>query len=284
MNNIAVYTDELNEEPDEACQLARTIGLQNVCLRSVWGGNIGLATDENCKKVLAAVKKHGVKVVCLATDNGRVPADELGSPATVTALHRSIVLANYFRAKQIRVNIGLRTNRDTPINIQPKIRNWMNFVVQECRASALVPILEVDPECYYFEPGNLLVALQEAPGWRLLYDPALLMIRRNHDHVASYWALFRDHVAALDLHDYKPTAGFVPIGGGNCQWPLLVQECVGMSYGGWVFVEPGPSRRRGVAVAKPELCTIVLDNYGKFVKDGTAAVLAKAKNKRGRNG
>lgn len=280
MNNIAVYTDELAEEPETACQLARGLGLQNVVLRRVWGGNIGNCLDKNCKKILAATKKNALKIVALATEDGRVPAHELGNPASINAFRRNLVLANYFHAKQIRLYAGMRTNKESHVNIEPKIRNWMNLVAQECRASSIVPVLEIDPEAYYFEPHPILALLRGTQGWKLQYDPALLMLRRNHNHIESYWSVLRDYVANIDLHDCQANAGFVPVGSGKCMWPALIEDCVQSGFTGWMFVEPGPSRRGGVPVGRRELCTIVLESYGKLVKD--AASVIKERNKKPR--
>lgn len=244
MENTAIYLDELSEEPEVACKLARDFGFSHVCIRRVWGDNISRVTDDNCKSLLASIKRHSLKTIAICTDVGRVPANEIGSQSLLNDFRRSLILTNYFHAKYIRVYAGFRTNKDSIVNIDQKVNTWMATVARESNDCGITPLLEADQDGYLIDPTPLSAALSTARTWRLLFDPAIIGLHKPPEYVLRYWHTFKAYVSCIDLHDHHPENGFVPVGSGTTRLPDIISDCLVTGYNGWWFVEPGSAKRR----------------------------------------
>lgn len=270
---LAVYLDELDDDPIAACALARTIGISAICLRRVWATNIGKATDDACKLLINAIRHNNLDVLAICTDDGRIPAGQL---VYNQAVKRSLVIASYFRAKFFRPFAGLKIKIDN--NTDDAVAAWMTAIGGECEKSALIPLLEIDHDAYAFEPAEIGALLERHKNWSLLYDPALLVVRRNQNPYIKYWSLLRNRVAAIDLHDFKIGSGFVPIGVGDCFFTDTIRDCLSNQYQGWFIIEPGVTRRIGVTATRQEITQAVIANYIQMVAQGRIAIASWTTN------
>lgn len=269
--NLAVYLDELDDDPIRACEIARSIGLERVCLRRVWSVNISKATDDACKQLLGAIRKAKLSVLTVCTDDARQPAENLTFDQNI---RRSLLIASYFKAKYFRPHIGLNTPRlpGQEEMILERVNEWMDAIGGECTRSAMVPLLEIDPDGQVSEPADVAAILERQPVWKVLYDPSLLIARRNQNPLTRYWYLLRSRVAVVDLHDFKQGVGFVPAGAGDCFFPETMRDCVANGYSGWFVVEPGVSRRSHPSANRKEIAQAVIGNFIKMAVEAQQKV------------
>jgi len=263
-NKLAVYLDELDADPFKACEIARALGLEHICLRRVWSTSIGRATDDACKQLIAAIRKAKLSVLIIYTDDGRCPAESLVYDQTIK---RSLMIAAYFKARFFRPFVGLNAtrlsgNQDEAIT---KIDEWMDAIGGECArtpaANSTVPLLEIDPDAEIFEASAVTELLNKHKSWKLLYDPSLLIAKRNQNPMERYWYPLRNRVAAIDLHDFKRGSGFVPAGMGDCLIDETIADCTTNRYDGWFVVEPGVARRSNPTMSRKEIAKAVIANY-----------------------
>lgn len=229
LQRLSVYCDELDDDPVAACALARKIGLSSICLRRFWSTNAGRATDEVCQKVMAAVRQNDLKVPILSSDCGSVPAHDL----KFDDARRSIALAAYFKADALRVCAGLASGRQTDLS------PWLKAVGGDCTSLGIVPLLEVTQDSYVQNVDQVASLLSAHTGWRLLYDPANLVMKKKQDPYERYWLRLRGSVFAVDLHDYKIGRGTVQAGVGDCRLRDTLIDALGSGHRARVVIEPG---------------------------------------------
>lgn len=253
MNKIAIYLDSLHDDPIEACALAASMGFANVCLRRVWATNIARATDEACQKLSAAINKHKLRVLMVCTDDGAVPAHELGSPSLINDLKRSCTIAAYFRGQFVAAQYGLHSRMADPKTVSVIIAAWTAAVSAAFAPSGIRPLVELVPDSYHMEPGRLGQLLSGPHQPRLLYDPAAIVCRRRVSPTDAYWSAFGAMAPVVDVHDYKIGVGFVAAGQGDCDLGRVVKEADKST---WFAVEIDRVRRASVS----DIRTIVHDN------------------------
>jgi len=276
---LSVYLDELDADPLKACEIARSLGLGSVCLRRVWSTNIGKATDDACKQIMVAVKRNKLDVLAVCTDDGRVPAEQL---AFDQGVKRSITIAAYFKARFFRPLAGLKAQRPDQA-ADDKINAWASAISGECTRAILTPLLEIDPDAHTFEPADVAAFMSRHPTWRLLYDPALLIIKRNQNPLVRYWHLLKGKIALIDLHDFKIGSGFVPVGAGNCFFEETLRDCLTIDFGGPLVIEPGATRRTGITTPKPEMVKAAIANYIQMIAHGRSTIATWANQKKGQS-
>lgn len=233
--NLAIYLDELSDDPLQACAFAKALDFKYVVLRQLWSTNTGSASDQACQRLAGALRKNGLQPIMIASECGLEPADQLPIPDQAAA--RAILIAAYFRVKFIRFFVGKAVFNTSA---RARIDQWMYALSEQCGRVNIKPILEVDQKSHIFT-GHLVVDLLNAhPGWGYLYDPVQLVAAQKQDPYERYWLVLKAKVSAVDLHDVKIGRGFVTVGNGDCYWAKTAIDIKATkSDNRWYFVEHG---------------------------------------------
>ena len=243
---LAVYLDEVDDDPATACKNLATKGIHYVVLRNAWMGNICDATDTACQRLRQLLNDNSLSVVTIASDLGRFDHLSAVPPAKVDRLFN---LAAYFQAANVRVHIGNHI-RGGPDMVQ--IKNWMTMITDRCLSAGLTPLLEVSDDSAVRDPVQLAGLLAAFRRWKLLYDPAQLIIKHKQDPFQRYWTLLKSFVGAVDLRDFKIGHGFKPVGFGDARLRETVGEGLSGQFKGWYYLEPSLGRKHGSAVTRWE--------------------------------
>lgn len=252
---VAVYLDELDNDPIKACVRCRSLGIKFVCLRRVWSTNIARATDAACQKLVSALANAKLEVAAIHTDIGQTtPVDQL--EGELAAFDRALLIARYFKAGFVRVYTG-RTIRDDMRHLD----TWMEKISTAATNMAVTPLLELDTDSTLQDPADAATMLSRYTHWKILYDPASLIVKQANDPYEKYWLLLEPMIAAVDLHDFSKQLGFVLAGHGDGQWAKTFRRMVDTGFDGWCFIEPGFPRRHGVMPVKHVSVQKALDRY-----------------------
>jgi sugar phosphate isomerase/epimerase len=125
-----------------------------------------------------------------------------------------------------------------------------------------MPVLEIDPDALHFDVAEVRSLLDAQPGIQLIYDPALLILRRVQDPV-TYWQALRRRIALVDLHDYQIGQSFRPIGHGDCGWERVRQELL-KAKDLWLLLEPGLGRLYGSVGTRAQTFAMAIEALGAF--------------------
>lgn len=243
---LAVYLDEVDDDPAVACKNLAAKGLHYVVLRNAWKGNVCDATDASCQRLKKLLNDNNLSVVTIASDLGK--ADHLGA-VPKSQVDRLFNLAAYFQAANIRVHLGnkLRSEPD-----KAAIKDWMTMITDRCLAATLTPLYEVGDDAAIRDPVAIAELFASFRRWKLLYDPVQLILRHKQDPFQRYWTLLKSFVAAVDLRDYKIGHGFKPVGFGDAKVRLTVAEGLSGQFRGWYYLEPSLGRKYASAVTRWE--------------------------------
>ncbi len=241
---LAAYLDEGADEPAAACATLAHHKINYVVLRHVWSSNICNITDRACQQLRTLLSQHNLSVVAIISDMGLVDQSLLNK-IPKEQIDRVFNVATYFQAGYVRIHAGIKSK---VVDDEATVA-WMQMLTERCLSANLVPLYEIMDTAAINEPAAVATLLAKCRRWRLLYDPAQLIIRRNQDPFTRYWTLLKKFVAAVDLKEFKIGHGFKPLGYGDTKLKLVVQDS---GYGGWYFLEPALGRRYGSAASRAE--------------------------------
>lgn len=265
---LAAYTDEAGDDVFEALETLASHSISIVALRNLWSGNVLAAPDAICKKVRTGLQQRDQSVLLLATELGCVPAEQLLQ--TTGELDRAFVLCNYFEATYIRIGLGTKVAHKNQPETAGIIQAWMTVVSDLANKHNVIPVCELTHDSACYEAATIAAALHSSKRWKLLFDPAQLIVRRNVDPFVRYWSLFRSKVVAVDVHDCKIGAGYCPAGQGDANLAKILAD-----YDGWRILEPGLGRRFGGEVGRTKTFDLALQAYQTLI-DGAKTQADKA--------
>lgn len=95
--------------------------------------------------------------------------------------------------------------------------------------------------------------------WKLLYDPAQLLMHQNQDPFTRYWTLLKNFIEAVDIRDYKMGYGNRPAGFGDGRLNLTLKDAIATGFKGWYYLEPSLGRRYGNAVSRSQTLHMAIE-------------------------
>ena len=243
---LAAYLEEAGDDLTSACATLVANKVNYVSLRNVWTGHICQVDDSTCAKLRSTLTNKSISVVSIISDLGLVPPSQLNKTPE-DKIKRAFNVASYYGASQIRIGIGVKSKEAvTPEHIN----QWMQLITSRCLDANLVPILEISEESAVYQPADVAGYLAKHRRWKLLYDPVQFIIRQRQEPFIRYWTLLKSFVAGIDIRDYKIGVGYKPVGFGDAQIKLVLDDSVKNGFAGWYFLEPSLGRRHGSAVTK----------------------------------
>lgn len=245
---VAAYLEDAGEDPLSACKTLREVGIPNAIIRHVWTSNIKDLPDNGCAKLKKILSDYKITPVALYSTIGDTPANQLPS-ITAESLDRTFNLAAYFGVPMLGLTCGLQTTE----RVDTQITDWLAEIQQRSLVANLLPLIEITSKSHLSIAAEVITTLIKFSRVKLLYDPAQLIIRQNVDPFVKHWTLWKQHVGAIDVRDYKIGRGYKPVGFGDTHIVRTIQDAIRSRYTGWYFFEPSLGRRHGTAQTKGEV-------------------------------
>ncbi len=243
---LAAYIDEAGDDLNSACASFVQHNIHYAVLRNVWAGNICEASDSICQRLKETLNKNNISPIAIISDLGKIEISQLPK-ISKEKIDRVFNIASYFKVSYVRICVGMSSK--TQQGTSSVIGDWIQTITDKCLDGSLVPLLEITPESYLYQPVDIVSMLAKHRRWKLLYDPVQLIIRQNQDPFAKYWTLLKNYCAAIDVRDFKIGHGYKPAGFGDAKIQLTLSDAQ-KDFNGWYFLEPSLGRRFGNVLTK----------------------------------
>jgi sugar phosphate isomerase/epimerase len=186
MFELAVFTDDITQDLDHALDVAEEFGLSWVEIRSAWGKNLMVQTEEELDKIVQTIHGRGFRVPCVAAPvfKSRLPGhtgeerghlfhdEERDAPEKQVALIRHAAsIARRFDTRLVRSFSFWRLG-DDPAPLWDDIRAQYEMALKVAAEEDIILVMENDFECN-LGSGELAARLIEevdSPYLRLLWD------------------------------------------------------------------------------------------------------------------
>jgi sugar phosphate isomerase/epimerase len=260
-STLVLNPDELGPDPVPGMDLAVTLGISQLEIRSADGVNALLLPDARLRDIRALAGERGLTVAALAAplwkwchpdaDPGRV--DSFGFPVRVAAgdragwVERAITVAGILGAPAVRVFSHLRVREDLTESLTGD--PLLSRALDHAGGAGVRLLLENEPACTVARAGPLLEVLERyhPQGLGLWLDVANLHEAGTADPGAV--TALAPYAGYVHVKDYRLAAGgsrvFCPAGTGTVPYgellPLLHAARPGLPYALETHVRDSPA-------------------------------------------
>lgn len=230
--DLAIVTDEISRNVEEALEAAAAWGIARFELREGEGARFPFFTSEELQRVEAAVAQ-GARITAVSPGilKGHVEDERRLQDEIAEVLPRSIDLAQHLGCPAVIV-FGFERYAGEPESNRVRVLRAFERVAEAAADAGLIVAAENEPNFWIDQPEASAALLDELghPAMKLNWDPAnlywggTLPTYEGFSHV-------RPHLANLHVKDYDPDdaeAPWKPVGQGGTPWPEIV---------GWVIHE-----------------------------------------------
>ncbi len=242
---LAAYLDEAGENPEIGCATLKSCSIKYVALRHVWANNICSISDKSCQSLRDLLKANELTTIMIASDIGLVPTKDLANISN-SNIDRVFAIAAYFGAPYIRIYAGIGEAID--INVY----NWFGMITERAISANIIPLLEILPGSVVYKPAAIAPLFNKYKRWKLLYDPAQLIVRQSQDPFIKYWTLLKQYIGMIDIHDFKIGYGHKPAGYGDAKLHATLTDANSSNFSGWYCLEPALGRKHGSAMTRSD--------------------------------
>lgn len=242
---LAAYLDEAGENPENACKTLNEHGIFYAALRHVWAGNICNSSEIGHQRLSKILSDHNISIIMIASELGNVNTRSLSNIDNKQILN-VINICKYYNASMVRIFIG-KGEEDSSI-----IESWMYRVSEQFLDNNITPLLEITRDTPVKGTSEIARLLSNFKTWKLLYDPAAIILKQNINPFIKYWTLLKKDVEVIDVRDIKIGRGFKPAGFGDSKIDITINDAISNNYRGWFVLEPSLGRKHGSAVTKNE--------------------------------
>ena len=246
---LAAYLDEAGEDPACGCDTLRSVGITNIALRHAWSDNICKLSDQACKLLRLTINNNEMHTMLVASDLGLVPSNDL-MKISKSDITRTFDIAKYFNSTSIRIFLGTRPSISYKVD-EAIIKEWMAMITELSIYANIVPVYEIMHGSSLYKPTEIVDMFNKFKRWKILYDPAQLIIRQSVNPFVKYWTLLKSYTHIIDIHDFKIGFGHKPCGYGDS----FIQNTISDShtnFNGWYILEPSLGRKYGSALTKSD--------------------------------
>ena len=240
----AVISDEISQDLQVACDLAKQHGFQGLELRSVWGKGPHVLSDEEFAKIRKIMDENGLEVCGISAPFLKC---ELTSEAEVaeqfdTVLARCIAFAKAVGTSYIRGFTGWK--RGELDDAMPRIVELLRRASDILAKEGCTLLIEMDPSVYAYDAKSVAAVVKAVDRDNVcaLFDPGNLIWNENPevsfpDAYETLKPYFR-HVHIKDaIKEADGSATCVKVGTGDVDFLGLFKELKATGYEGYIVLE-----------------------------------------------
>ncbi len=257
---LAIISDEIGQDFDRVCAVARELGADGIEPRGLWDKNLFNLDDAEVAEAARIVAKHGLAVAGLATPLFKVdwpgaplsryspPRDEFragfGFEQQPEVLERAIELGRRLGAGVLRCFDFWRLADAAPFRAE------MNRMLAEAAATAaaagLALALENEFACNTATGAEAAAVLAAVPGLKLVWDPGNAVVAGEIAYPDGYRRLPAGRIGHMHCKDARPASGghagvggwaWAPVGEGAVGWKEQLRALHRDGYRGCISLE-----------------------------------------------
>lgn len=240
---LSAFGDEISNDLSEQLKVLVGLNVRLLDLRSAWGINVSIMTDEDLARVRAGCAEYGVKIACLGSPLGKSPLSAESEPE-IKNLKRLMTIAGQLDTRFIRIFSfypeDSSTNEHYDQYVEQSAQRLGEFA-QMAEKEGMILVLENEKGIVTDTPQRCLAALERvnSPALRCAWDPAnFVQVGVSHP-IDTGWSGLQPYISYVHIKDAMLADGrVVPAGEGDGQVPELLRNLIMMNYQGVLALEP----------------------------------------------
>jgi sugar phosphate isomerase/epimerase len=257
MWTLSGFSDEISDDFDEQCTVAKSLGLRYIEFRGAWKTNILDLDAGQLGRARSILAEHDLSVSSIGSPIGKIFIDEDFEPH-LDRMRHAVEVAGFFGAPYIRIfSFFIRPGAD-PDDHREEVLRRMRALADVAEQGGPVLVHENEKEIYGDIPRRCLdiVTSVDSPKLKLAWDPANFVQCGVRPFTEGY-ADLRPHVEYVQIKDALLDDGTVVAAGeGDGEVVETVRALRDDGFDGFFSLEPhlGEYTAFG-ALSGPELFT-----------------------------
>ena len=239
MNNFIIsgFSDEIDENIDIQFQTLKELGIQYFEPRGINGKNIADLTDDEVMKLLAAMKKYGIRASSIGSPIGKIGIRENFEPH-FEKFKRVIEIAKMLGTEYIRMFSFYIPEGQNPDLFRGEVTFRLVKMITYAKSQNVV-LLHENEKGIYGDTAKRCHDLFDAlysPNFKAVFDPANF-IQCGEDTKNAY-EILSPYIAYMHIKDAKNDGSVVPAGHGNGNIEYILNKLAENDYFGFLSLEP----------------------------------------------
>ena len=239
MWTLSGFSDEISDDFAEQCEVAVSLGLTHLELRSAWGTNVLDLDRGQLDAMKQSLLAHGLRVSSIGSPIGKIPIDEDFGPHLARMRHAAEV-AHLFEARYIRIFSFFMPPGDDPLDHREEVLTRMRALADVAEEAKVVLLHENEKEIYGDLPERCLDVVESvaSPNLRIAWDSANFVQVGVRPFTTAY-PLLRPHLEYVQIKDAKAADGSVtPAGDGDGELVETIRALHSDGFDGFFSLEP----------------------------------------------
>ncbi len=238
--NLAVVSDELTDDLEEAIRTGLEMGIARFELRKIWGGRVPAVSKEEVARVKALKKLYPIEIPSISPGLFKIPLDsEKLEEHRTSLLERSLDFAEELEVGRIIV-FGFMPGPGDDASGGEKVLDLLGEAALTIASRGITASLENEPGPADTSEHLLRIfAALEGTGLRLNWDPGNLFKAGETDWRRGYTLLRKriDNVHVKDAKLFPDGCRHVALGEGEIDWASHIRQLEEDGYTGNLVIE-----------------------------------------------
>lgn len=239
MNNFIIsgFSDEIDENIEIQFQALKDMGIRYFEPRGINGKNIADLTDDEVMKLLAAMKKYGIRASSIGSPIGKIGIRENFEPH-FEKFKRVIEIAKMLGTEYIRIFSFYIPEGQNPDLFRGEVTFRLVKMITYAKSQNVV-LLHENEKGIYGDTAKRCHDLFDAlysPNFKAVFDPANF-IQCGEDTKNAY-EILSPYIAYMHIKDAKNDGSVVPAGHGNGNIEYILNKLAENDCFGFLSLEP----------------------------------------------
>ena len=239
---LSGFGDEIAEDFESQLSEMRSMDLNHIALRNLWGTNILDLSPQQKKKARDLLRDHGMGVSEIGSPLGKVKINS-GWKKEWQRFEKALEMAHYFNCPRIRIFSFYFPKNDPPEKHRASVIKRLREMTKRAEQEGVI-LLHENESNIYGESGLRCKDLKEAipsPNFQLIFDPANYVFMGHHPF-SQWFEMQADYITHLHIKDCKFDNTFTPAGQGDGEFHELIQAVADRNFTGFATMEPHLAR------------------------------------------
>jgi len=239
MNMISAFADEIGDDLDLQISTLKANGVGNIELRSVWGKNVLLLSEDEVKEVKKRASDNGLGFSAIGSPLGKFPL-EGDFNFQMEGLKRALDFAAILEAPYIRMFSFFMPEGQDPAQHRSQVIDWLSQMIREAEKTTII-LAHENEKGIYGDTGNRCLDLYttlQSKSFTGIFDFANFVQCNQHPY-EDCWQKIQPYINYFHVKDALLGSGkVVPAGQGDGNVEIILREAYASGFSNFLTLEP----------------------------------------------
>lgn len=236
---ISAFADEIGDDLDLQISTLKANGVGNIELRSVWGKNVLLLSEDEVKEVKKRASDNGLGFSAIGSPLGKFPL-EGDFNFQMEGLKRALDFAAILEAPYIRMFSFFMPEGQDPAQHRSQVIDWLSQMIREAEKTTII-LAHENEKGIYGDTGNRCLDLYttlQSKSFTGIFDFANFVQCNQHPY-EDCWQKIQPYINYFHVKDALLGSGkVVPAGQGDGNVEIILREAYASGFSNFLTLEP----------------------------------------------